>query len=160
MRIINWNVPKNGWISWNCMKVAWNCVKIAWNCVRECVKVCESIIIEFLSLRTCIFIPNMLKLAKNGWNTQIASYCMKLCQGVHESVWKYHHWISQLEYMHFDTQYVEIGPKMAEIAQIAWKLREIAWTRVWNFLKVLPMNFSARVHAFWYPTCRNWPKNG
>ena len=73
---------------------------------------------------------------------------------------QYHQWISQLEYMLFDTQHVEIGPKMAEIVQIAWKLREIAWTRAWNFLKVLPMNFSARVHAFWYPTCWNWPKNG
>ena len=30
--------------------------------------------------------------------------------------------------MLFDTQHVEIGPKMA------WKLREIAWTRTWNFL--------------------------
>ena len=73
---------------------------------------------------------------------------------------QYHQWISQLEYMLFDTQHVEIGPKMAEIAKIAWKLHEIAWTPAWNFLKVLPMNFSARVHAFWYPTCWNWPKNG
>ena len=32
--------------------------------------------------------------------------------------------------MLFDTQHVEIGPKMAEIAQIAWKLREIAWNFV------------------------------
>ena len=38
---------------------------------------------------------------------------------------QYHQWISQLEYMLFDTQHVEIGPKMAEIVQIAWKLREI-----------------------------------
>ena len=32
-------------------------------------------------------------------------------------------------YMHFDTQHVEIDPKMAEIAKIAWncvKLREHA----------------------------------
>ena len=127
-------------------------------------------------------------------------------------LFQYHQWISQLEYMLFDTQHVEIGPKMAEIVQIAWKLREIcvklregvrvkvlpmnfsarvhgfwyqtcwnwpkygwnspncvkivwklreiAWTHAWNFLKVWPMNFLARVHAFWYPTCWNWPKNG
>ena len=30
----------------------------------------------------------------------------------------------------FDTKHVEFGPKMAEIAQIAWKLREIAWNCV------------------------------
>ena len=44
--------------------------------------------------------------------------CVKLHEGVCESVWKYHHSISQLKYMHFDTQHVEIGPKMAEIAKI------------------------------------------
>ena len=27
-------------------------------------------------------------------------------------------------------------------------------------LPLPPMNFSARVHAVWYPTCWNWPKNG
>ena len=61
---------------------------------------------------------------------QIASYCMKLCEGVHESVWKHHHWIFQVMYVHFDTQHVEIGSKMAELAQIAWKLREIVWNCV------------------------------
>ena len=52
---------------------------------------------------------------------------MKLHEGLYESVGKYHHWISQLKYMHFDTQYVEIGLKLAEIAKIVWiceKLRE------------------------------------
>ena len=50
---------------------------------------------------------------------------MKLREDVHEIAWMYHLWISQLKYMLFDTQHVEIGPKMAEIAQIAWKLCEI-----------------------------------
>ena len=60
---------------------------------------------------------------------------MKLREHAREIFWKYYQWISRLEYMLFDTQHVEIGPKKAEIAKIAWKLREIAWTRAWNFLK-------------------------
>ena len=61
---------------------------------------------------------------------------MKLSEHAREILWKYYQWISQLEYMHFDTQHVEIGPKMAEIAKIVWKLREIAWTRACNFFKL------------------------
>ena len=56
--------------------------------------------------------------------------CVKLREDVREIAWKYHQQISRLEYMLFDTQHVEIGPKMAEIAKIAWKLREIAWNCV------------------------------
>ena len=51
---------------------------------------------------------------------------MKLREHAREIFWKFYQWISQLEYMHFDTQHVEIGPKMAEIAKIAWKLCENA----------------------------------
>ena len=50
---------------------------------------------------------------------ELRKNCVKLHEGVNESVLKYHHGISQLEYMHFDTQHVEICPKRAEIAQIA-----------------------------------------
>ena len=39
-------------------------MKILCNCMRECIKVRESITIEFLSWFTCILIPNMLKLAQ------------------------------------------------------------------------------------------------
>ena len=47
-------------------------------------------------------------------------------EGVHESALKYHHWISQLKYMHFDTEHVEIGPKMDDIAKIVWHCVKIA----------------------------------
>ena len=83
-----------------------------------------------------------------------------MCEDVREIVWKYHQWISQLEYMHFDTQHVEIDPKMAEVAKIAWNYVKIALNCIRECLKVSPLNFSAQVHAFWYPTCWNWPKNG
>ena len=102
--------------------------------------------------------PKMAEIVQIAW--KLREICMKLCEEVREIAWKYHQRISRLEYMLFDAQHVEIGPKMAEIAQIVWKLREIAWRGAWNCVKVLPMNFSAWVHAFWYPTCSNWPKNG
>ena len=54
--------------------------------------------------------------------------------------------------MHFDTQHVEIGQKMAEkLREIVWKLCEIAWRSAWKSawkcLKVSPVNFSAQVHT-------------
>ena len=48
-------------------------------------------------------------------------------------------------------------PKLCETA---WKLHKIVWGSVWMCVKLFPLNFSAGVHAFWYPTCWNWPKNG
>ena len=41
--------------------------------------------------------------------------CLKMyeiarkCEGVHESVWKYDHWITQLDYIILETQHVEIA---------------------------------------------------
>ena len=49
---------------------------------------------------------------------EIAQICVKLHEDIFEIVWKYCKWISQLEYMLFDTQHVEIGPKMAELARL------------------------------------------
>ena len=78
--------------------------------------------------------PQMAEIVQIAW--KLREICVKLREEVREIAWKYHRRISRLEYMLFDTQHVEIGPKMAEIAKIAWKLREIAWTRAWNFLKL------------------------
>ena len=102
--------------------------------------------------------PKMAEIVQIAW--KLREICVKLHEEVREIAWKYHRQISRLEYMLFDTQHVEIGPKMAEIAQIAWKLREIAWRGAWNCVNVSLMDFSAWVHAFWYATCWNWPKNG
>ena len=60
--------------------------------------------------------------------------------------------------MHFETQHVEIGQKMAEKAEIGWNCVKIAWNWMRVCVKVSSLNFSAWVHAFWYPTCWNWPK--
>ena len=61
---------------------------------------------------------------------------MKLREHTREIFWKYYQWISQLKYMHFDTEHVEIGPKMAEIAKIAWKVCEIMWNCVNTCVKM------------------------
>ena len=61
--------------------------------------------------------PKMAKIAQISW--KLRETCVKLLEEVHEILWKYHHWISQLKYMLFHTQHVEISPKMAKIAKIA-----------------------------------------
>ena len=75
---------------------------------------CESITIELPSLNTCFYTPNMLKLEQNfaiiaqsAW--KLCVECEQVCEKVCESILKYHHWISQLEYLLLDTQHVEIG---------------------------------------------------
>ena len=78
--------------------------------------------------------PKMAEIAQIAWKLHVN--WMKVCEGVCESVWKYHHWISQLEYMLFYTQYVEIRPKMAEMAKLreyCVKVREGVLESVWNF---------------------------
>ena len=114
---ICWNLPKN---DWNCMKLHENCVKLH-----------EGVHKEFLSWNICILILNCWRWPINGWNSQncvkLCENCIKLCEGGQENVWKYHHWISQLEYMQIDTKPVEIGPKMAKIAKIVWNCVKIAW---------------------------------
>ena len=49
---------------------------------------------------------------------KLQANCVKVCEGVSENVSKYHHLISQLEYILFDNQCIEIRPKMAEIAKL------------------------------------------
>ena len=67
-----------------------------------------------------------------------------------------HQWISQFEYILFDTQHVEICSKMAEIAKIVWNCVKIAWNcmrECMKYMNVSSLNFSAWLHEFWYPTC-------
>ena len=54
------------------------------------------------------FEPNCVKVCEE---------CVRVCEGVHEGVWKYHKWGFQFENMHLDIQYVEFGPKLAKIEQ-------------------------------------------
>ena len=102
--------PKLCEITWKLHESVWKCMKI--------------LPLTFLAHVHAFWYPACWNWTKNGWNSQnwvkLCENCVKLHEGVHECVWKYLHWISQLEYMHFDTQHVEIGPKMAEIAKIAW----------------------------------------
>ena len=92
--------------------------------------------------------PQMAEIAKIAWN------CMNECIKVHDSItilthkgwnWPKNGWNS---------------PNCLKLCETAWKLHKIAWGSVWMCVKLFPLNFSAGVHAFWYPTCWNWPKNG
>ena len=54
------------------------------------------------------------KIAYSEW--QVCEECGRVCEGVFESVCKFHQWVSQLMYMLLDTQHVEIRQKLAKIA--------------------------------------------
>ena len=80
----------------------------------------------------------MAKIAHSVW--KVCKECVKVCEEAFESVWKYHHQIFQLKYIHLDTQHVEIKRKLTKIAQIVWKVREecesvceSVWKCVWKY---------------------------
>ena len=78
--------------------------------------------IEIVSISTTFWYLIGRNLVMNCQTSQIAwklhFNCVILCEIVYETVWKYHCWIFQLEYMFLDTQWVEIRPEMAEIAKL------------------------------------------
>ena len=100
--------------------------------------------------------PHMFKLPQKWLKLpKLRAICMKLC----EIPWRHASTCVNFsaQVPGFNTQHVDIGPKIAKIAQIVWNfsiicvnLCEIAWGSAWNCVKVSPMNFSAWVHAFWY----------
>ena len=102
--------------------------------------------------------PKMAEIAKIMWDyVKIVWNCMKECIRVRESI--------TIKFLSSSTcilipNMLLLTKKLAEIAKIAWNCGKIAWYCVRECMKVSPLNFSARVHAFWYPTCWNWPKNG
>ena len=46
--------------------------------------------------------------------TKVREECVRLCEEVWNSVWKYRQWVFQLKYILLDTQNVEFGPKVAK----------------------------------------------
>ena len=101
-------------------------------CVKVCEGVCESVWkyedwvsqFEYMLSDTqhVNFGQKIAKIAKSVW--KVCEECVKVCEGVCESVWKYEDWVSQFEYMLLDTQHVKFGPKIAKIAQSVWKVCE------------------------------------
>ena len=63
-----------------------------------------------------------MKITQIVW--KVCEECVRVSQGVSESVWKYHQWASKLKYMILDTQNVKIGKKLMKIAQSVWKVCE------------------------------------
>ena len=92
------------------------------------VQICNIHIMARYDLKIVLWMVNMFY-----WFFEIV---WKLRDSVWRSAWMYHQWISQLKYMHFDSQYVEIGPKIAEIAKIAWNCMKIDWRSVWKCVKL------------------------
>ena len=93
------------------MKIA----KSLWKVFEECVSVCEGvseIVWEFhqwaCELKYMLFDtqhvkigPKWMKIAQGVW--KVGEESVRVCEGACESVWKYHQWAFQLEYMLFDT---------------------------------------------------------
>ena len=63
-----------------------------------------------------------MKIAQSVW--KVCDDCVRMCEGLCESLWKYHQWASQLEYMLFDTQHVKIYSNLMKIAKSVWKVCE------------------------------------
>ena len=55
---------------------------------------------------------------------KVCEDCVWVCEGLFESVWKYEDSIFQLEYILLDTQHVNVGPKLAKVAQSTWEVCE------------------------------------
>ena len=55
-----------------------------------------------------------VKIAKSVW--KVCEDFGRVFEGVCESVWKYHQWISQLKYIPEHTKIMEIGQKIVKIA--------------------------------------------
>ena len=67
-------------------------------------------------------VDKKMKMAQNVW--KVCKECVRVCERVCESVWKYHQCVFKLIYILLDTQLVEIGWKMAKIAQSVWRVCE------------------------------------
>ena len=113
-------------------KIAQSVWKVSEECVWVCEGVCESVWkyedwvsqFEYMLLDTqhVKFGPKIAKIAQSVW--KVREECVWVCEGVCENVWKYEDWVSQFKYMLLDTQHVKLGPKIAKIAQIVWKVWE------------------------------------
>ena len=65
---------------------------------------------------------NMVKIVKSVW--KVCEECVRVYEGVHESVWEYFQGIPKLKYIPLDTKLAEIGQKRAKIGKNVWKVCE------------------------------------
>ena len=85
--------------------------------VFESLKVCKSFTNKFPSSSTCLKTPNLLKWVKKwlkdpeGFERCVKSVREWVCE--HDSVWKCHQWVAQLECIILDAKLVEIGRKIS-----------------------------------------------
>ena len=68
------------------------------------------------------FGPKFDEIAKSVW--KVCEEWVWVCEGLFETVRKYDDSIFQFEYILLDTQHVDVGPKLAEIAQSKWEVWE------------------------------------
>ena len=132
-----WGWSKIGQDSPKCVKSVWRVCVSVWRRLWEWVKVWWlnfPVWVHTFGHPTCWGGSKFAKIAQSVW--KVHEECVWVCEGVCESVWKYEHWVSQLEYMLSDTQHDNFVPKIAKIAKSVWKFVKSVWKCVKECVKV------------------------
>ena len=105
------------------------CMKSVWCWVNDCLKVCKGITNDFPSSSTCfknvVFYQKLAKINQSVWN--VCKEFVRMCEEVCESLQKNHQWVSHLEYILFNTQHVEFGPKLAKMPKVYENCVKSVW---------------------------------